>query len=257
MSEMKILAYGGTDVGKVRENNEDNFLILNLETQTSGNIEVPASLEKGVFLVVADGMGGAAAGETAALQVIEASRQIGVLEGLSPFEVNVYSVIEAQKRCYEIVKEKPSFMGMGSVATFAFLKDDIAYISQIGDTRFYLYRNKTLELMTEDQNFVTELVKLGIITPEQASFHPQRNAVTQAIGAVDEIDPVHKKVKLEPGDMILLCSDGLSGMVSHVEIQLILDSSSDLQDILTILIDTANANGGHDNITAIVAKILN
>jgi protein phosphatase len=111
--------------------------------------------------------------------------------------------------------------------------------------------------MTEDQNFVTELVKLGIITPEQASFHPQRNAVTQAIGAVDEIEPVHKKVKLEPGDMILLCSDGLSGMVSHVEIQLILDSSSDLQDILTILIDTANANGGHDNITAIVAKILN
>lgn len=256
MSEMKIIAYGGTDTGKIRENNEDNFLILNPENRALGNIDTPISLEKGAFLVVADGMGGAAAGETASLQVVEAAKDVGVMEGLSPFEINLTSLLEAQKRCYEIVKEKPSLMGMGSVATYAFLKEDIAYISQIGDTRLYLYRNKTLDLVTEDQNFVSELVKLGVITPEQATFHPQRNAVTQAIGAVEEIEPVHTKVRLEPGDILLLCSDGLSGMVTNVEIQLILDSSEDLQDLLSILIDTANANGGHDNITAIVAKII-
>jgi PPM family protein phosphatase len=253
---MRIIAYGNSDKGKVRENNEDNFLILNLSNQETGNIEEPLDLEKGAYLVVADGMGGAAAGETAALQVVEAAGHCGKLSRLSPKEINLASVLEAQRRCLEIVRSEPRLLGMGSVATYSFIQGNKAYISQVGDTRFYLYRNKSLELITEDQNYVAEMVKLGIITPEQASFHPQRNAVTQAIGAVDDITPVTSELELQVGDILLLCSDGLSGMVSPVELQMNLDGSEDLQDLLSILIDTANANGGHDNITAIIAKIM-
>lgn len=254
---MKVVAYGSTDVGRIRENNEDNYLILEIQSKKRGNISFPVSTEKGVYLVVADGMGGAAAGETAALQVIEASFHCAIQNGLTPLETNLASIIEAQRRCLEIVKQNPKLLGMGSVGTFVYIKENIAYISQIGDTRLYLYRNKNLEQITEDQNFVSELVRLGIITAEQAAFHPQRNAVTQAIGAVDEIEPQHQKLELQVDDILLLCSDGLTGMVSDIEIQLILGSSESLEDIPGILIDTANANGGHDNITVIVAKIVN
>lgn len=254
---MKVVAFGSTDIGKIRENNEDNFLILDIQKRKVGNISDPVSLETGVYLVVADGMGGAAAGETAALQVIESSIYCAIQNGLTPLETNLASILEAQRRCFNIVKQNPQLLGMGSVGTFVYLKDDIAYISQIGDTRLYLYRKKSLEQITEDQNFVSELVKLGIITQEQAAFHPQRNAVTQAIGAIDEIEPKHQKLELQENDILLLCSDGLSGMVSDIELQLILGSSESLEDIPSILIDTANANGGHDNITAIVAKIVN
>ncbi|MCB1178741.1 MAG: serine/threonine-protein phosphatase, partial [Leptospiraceae bacterium] len=147
-------------------------------------------------------------------------------------------------------------LGMGSVATYAYFKQNKIFVSQVGDTRLYLYRNKTLEQITEDQNFVTELVKLGIITKEQAEFHPQRNAVTQAIGAVDEVVPVFHELEVKSGDRLLICSDGLTGMLSDIEIQLILDGSNELNEIVSILIDTANANGGHDNITVILAEFL-
>ncbi len=254
---MKVVAYGSTDVGRIRENNEDNFLILDVYSQKTGNIHTPISTDTGIFLVVADGMGGAAAGETASLQVIEASFYCAIQNGLTPFETNLASILEAQRRCLEIVKQNPKLIGMGSVGTFVYIKENIAYISQIGDTRLYLYRNKNLEQITEDQNFVSELVRLGIITEEQAAFHPQRNAVTQAIGAIDEIEPKHQKLEIQPNDILLLCSDGLTGMVSDIEIQLILGSSESLEDIPSILIDTANTNGGHDNITVVVAKIVN
>lgn len=253
---MKIVAYGSTDVGRIRENNEDNYLILEIHSRKIGNISEPVSTENGVYLVVADGMGGAAAGETASLQVIESSIYCATQNGLTPFETNLASIFEAQKRCFEIVKQNPKLLGMGAVGTFVYIKDNSAYISQIGDTRLYLYRNKNLEQITEDQNFVTELVRLGIITAEQAAFHPQRNAVTQAIGAVDEIEPKHQELELQVGDILLLCSDGLTGMVSDIEIQLILGSTESIEDIPSILIDTANANGGYDNITAIVAKVV-
>jgi protein phosphatase len=254
---MKVKAFGDTNVGKVRENNEDNFLIVNIEKETTTAFLEPT--EGPVYLVVADGMGGAVAGETASAIVVQSALS-SVLgnKSKSPFEINALSILHAQKNCLEMVRSKPEFMGMGSVATYLYIDQAKAkaYVSQVGDTRLYRYRNKTLEQITEDQNFVTELVKMKIITKEQAEFHPQRNAVTQAIGAIDEIIPVMQEFDLQVGDKLLLCSDGLNSMVSDIEIQLILDSSSNLKDIVSILIDTANANGGHDNITVIVVEIL-
>ena len=127
-------------------------------------------------------------------------------------------------QCHRMIQTKPGLMGMGTVATVAIVKGNELSISQIGDTCLYIYRDKTLIQVTEDQNFVSELVRIGIITPEQAMIHPQRNAVTQAVGSMRPIIPViiHRSLS---GDKLLLCSDGLNAMISDMEIQLLLESS--------------------------------
>jgi PPM family protein phosphatase len=255
---MKIRAFGATDIGRVRENNEDNFLIFSPSDDKEGNITKKRSTEKGILLLVADGMGGAAAGETASALVISSAKAYSkeALSEVSPIELSYNCLLIAQEACKMVIEKNPSFTGMGSVATNVFVKDEKAFISQVGDTRLYLYRNKSLEQITEDQNLVTELLKLGLISEEQAQYHPQRNAVTQAVGAGDELHPVESILELEIGDKLLLCSDGLNGTISDIELQLILDSSQNLEDIVHNLIHTANANGGHDNITVILAEIL-
>jgi serine/threonine protein phosphatase PrpC len=255
---MKIRAFGATDVGRIRENNEDNFLIFSPSENREGNISKKKSTDKGFILLVADGMGGAAAGETAAAIVVSSAKTYSkeTQEEVTPLELAYNCLIIAQEACKMVIEKNPAFNGMGSVATNVYVKDEKAFISQVGDTRLYLFRNKQLEQITEDQNLVTELVKLGLINEEQAQNHPQRNAVTQAVGAGDDLHPVESILELEIGDKLLICSDGLNGTVSDVEIQLILDGSSDLEDIVHNLIETANANGGHDNITVVLAEIL-
>ncbi|MCB1142150.1 MAG: serine/threonine-protein phosphatase [Leptospiraceae bacterium] len=255
---MKVVAFGGSDVGKVRENNEDNYLIYNLLKSQEGDIIEPEDTGEGILMVVADGMGGAAAGEKASEIVINTAKStlIQYAHEKDPDEITFKAIEKAQEVCKSTVKINPEWMGMGSVATYVYIKEKRIYISQVGDTRLYRYRNKTLEQITEDQNLVTELVKIGLITPEQAVYHPQRNAVTQAIGAIENVIPMSYTFDLEVGDKILICSDGLNGMISDIELQLILDCSEDLKEILNMLINTANAYGGHDNITVIIAEIL-
>lgn len=254
---MMIKAFGATDIGKLRENNEDNFLIFRPVLKQEGDIGTEYSTENGVLLLVADGMGGAAAGETASAMAVATAK--ACLEEYhtqnTSLELMQISILTAQKGCQMIVQDRPELSGMGTVATYVYVKNNKADIAQIGDTRLYLYRNKSLEQLTEDQNLVTELVKAGLITLEQAQYHPQKNAVTQAIGALDDVNPYFYTLEVQKGDILLLCSDGLTNMVSDLEIQLALDSSADLQNIPSILIDTANANGGYDNITVIVAEI--
>ncbi len=254
---MKIVAYGMTDRGRVRENNEDNFIILDIAKKKEGNIEDPRFLNSGIFLVVADGMGGAAAGERASEIVINSAKQISLenKKDSEPDEISFESIKMATEECKKLTRKNPDWMGMGSVATYAFLYKKIAFITQIGDTRLYLHRDKELKQITEDQNLVTELLKLGMITPEQALFHPQKNAVTQAIGAADDLNPVEYRVQLKIGDRLLICSDGLSGMLSDIEIQSILETNSSKEAIQN-LIETANHNGGIDNITVILAEIV-
>jgi PPM family protein phosphatase len=255
---MRLKAFGATDVGKVRENNEDNFLIYIPEEEKEGMIPKKKSTEQGILLLVADGMGGAVAGETAAAIVISSAITYSKeeIKKITPMELAYNCLIIAHEACKLVIEKNPTLSGMGSVATNVFIKDEKAFISQIGDTRLYLFRSHSLEQITEDQNLVTELVKFGLITEEQAQFHPQRNAVTQAVGAGEEIHPVETILELEVGDKLLLCSDGLNGTVSDIEIQLILDSTDSLEDIVQTLIDTANSNGGYDNITIILAEIL-
>ena len=254
---MKIIAFGLTDRGKVRENNEDNFLILDVGKKKVGDISDPRFLTAGIYLIVADGMGGAAAGEKASEIVVNTAQSTALenKQGVDPDEVSFEAIKNAIKDCKLSIKKNPEWIGMGSVVTYAYLHKKNAFITQVGDTRLYLYRDKELNQITEDQNLVTELLKLRMITAEQAKFHPQRNAVTQAIGATDDINPVQYHIKLKVGDKLLICSDGLTAMLSDLEIQSILDSGYNNKDILQNLLDTANENGGIDNITIILAEI--
>ena len=255
---MNIRAFGKTDIGIIRENNEDNFLIMNIGNGDEGDIKNPASTSDGIILLVADGMGGAVAGETASLiMVTESAKYIRDHKTTKPEDVVRECLLVAHDQCHRMIKLNPGLMGMGTVATAAIVKGDQLFISQIGDTRLYLYRNKTLIQVTEDQNFVSELVRIGIITPEQAMIHPQRNAVTQAVGSIEPIIPVDYIQSLEPGDKLLICSDGLNAMISDMEIQLLLESSKSLEVIVDNLIFAAKDSGGHDNITIILAEVQN
>ncbi|MBK8395646.1 MAG: serine/threonine-protein phosphatase [Leptospiraceae bacterium] len=253
---MNIRAFGKTDIGIIRENNEDNFLIMNISTGEEGNLENPVSTDNGILLLVADGMGGAVAGETASLiMVTESAKYLHSKKAPDPEVAARDCLLVSHEQCHKMIKLNPGLMGMGTVATVAILKENKVFISQIGDTRLYIYRNKSLLQITDDQNFVSELVRLGIITPEQGMIHPQRNAVTQAIGSIEPVIPVDYSENLEPGDKLLLCSDGLNGMISDLEIQLLLESSDDLEVVINNLIDAAKDSGGHDNITVILAEV--
>lgn len=253
---MNIRAFGKTDIGIIRENNEDNFLIMNIGIGEEGDIKKPTSTEDGILLLVTDGMGGAVAGETASLiMVTESAKYMRANKTANPEDAVRECLLVSHDQCHRMIKLNPGLMGMGTVATVAVLKRNKLSISQIGDTRLYIYRNKTLLQITEDQNFVSELVRLGIITPEQAMIHPQRNAVTQAIGSIEPIIPVDYSENVQAGDKILLCSDGLNGMISDLEMQLLLESSNDLEVVIDNLIDAAKDSGGHDNITVILAEV--
>ncbi len=255
---MNIRAFGKTDIGIIRENNEDNFLIMNIASSQEGDLKDPTSTSKGIMLLVADGMGGAVAGETASLiMVTESAKYLREHKTTNSEDAARECLLVAHDQCHRMIKLNPGLMGMGTVATVAILKDNQLFISQIGDTRLYLYRNKTLLQVTEDQNFVSELVRIGIITPEQAMIHPQRNAVTQAVGSIEPIIPVDYSQNLEVGDKILICSDGLNAMISDMEIQLILESSKNLEVVIDNLIFAAKDSGGHDNITIILAEVTN
>lgn len=255
---MKIRVHGITDKGKLRENNEDNFLILDIGKKKSGDIDDPRFLTSGIFLVVADGMGGAAAGEKASEIVISTAREVALqnLTASDPDEISFQCIKSAVAECKKITKRNPEWIDMGSVATYAYLHKKNAFIAQVGDTRLYLHRERELKQITEDQTLINELMKLDLITADQARIHPQRNAVTQAIGSMGDLNPVTYHIPLKIGDRILLCSDGLSGMVSDLEIQSILESHSNIPDALKILLETALENGGIDNITVILADIL-
>jgi PPM family protein phosphatase len=253
---MNITAFGKTDIGIIRENNEDNFLIMNIGTSKEGDIKNPTSTVNGIFLLVADGMGGAVAGETASLiMVTESAKYLQTHKTSNPEDVARECLLVSHDQCHRMIKLNPGLMGMGTVATVAIVKDNVLSISQIGDTRLYLYRDKTLIQITEDQNFVSELVRIGIITPEQAMIHPQRNAVTQAVGSIEPIIPVDYTQALLAGDKLLVCSDGLNAMISDMEIQLLLESSKKLEVVVDNLIYAAKDSGGHDNITIILAEV--
>lgn len=253
---MKITAFGKTDIGNIRENNEDNLLILDISSGKEGDVPVPISSDNGVLLVVADGMGGAAAGETASLiMVTEALKFVQANSQMNPPDMVRQCLFAAHIQCHRMIKLNPPLAGMGTVATVCLLKGSKLSISQIGDTRLYLHREQTLEQITEDQNFVSELVKIGLITPEQALIHPQRNAVTQAVGSIEPIEPVEYSLDLKDKDRILICSDGLNSMISDMEIQLILETEMDLEDTVDRLIAAAKDSGGYDNITVILAEV--
>jgi protein phosphatase len=250
--------YAITDVGKVRQNNEDNYLVNELTSHRRPELDEVYATEPGqvTVLMVSDGMGGAAAGEVASLLGVEAVKNYFVERAGTVF--TYHDIDEAlQLANLSVLQhafENPEKLGMGATATLAIIQDSELLIGQVGDSRAYLLRNQELEQITVDQTYVNQLVESGKITPEEAEIHPRKNLILQALGSKDFLDVVISRRTLQDGDKLLLCSDGLSGMLSAEEIAVVVESRESLKESCKLLVDYANAKGGIDNITVILAE---
>ncbi|MCL7970916.1 MAG: Stp1/IreP family PP2C-type Ser/Thr phosphatase [marine benthic group bacterium] len=235
-----------TDVGRVRRSNEDS---------------VHCSEESGVF-VVADGMGGHAAGEVASAIASEwiAERLCGscVTMELEQVEDRFRTAfVEAGREILRQAAENTNQLGMGTTATVLLLRSDGRYvIGHIGDSRAYLLRDDELEQITRDHSWVQEQVDRGMITPEQAKHHPQSNIITRALGTEAYPTPDLYNGTAAPGDIFLLASDGLTDMLSEEHMRKILQEEENPERCVSQLVKEANRAGGLDNISALVARIV-
>jgi PPM family protein phosphatase len=235
MSPFKLVAAGVTDVGRVRDGNEDDFL------DQSNRLGLVA---------VADGMGGHRAGEVASATALEALRA-AVASG-EPLR-------DAIEGANDAVLEKSvsdqEFHGMGTTLTAGMLgSDGHLVVGHVGDSRAYLVRDGELSQITDDHSLVEEMVRNGELTPEQAEVHPRRSVITRALGIDPQVEVDEYPIELQPGDRILFCSDGLTTMVRPDEIASILGREPDLRRAAQLLVDAANAAGGEDNITAVIIE---
>lgn len=253
--------FGMTDVGLVREHNEDNFMIADLNQGSgplSGEEEIGGVVdERGFALAVCDGMGGAAAGEVASHMAVDTLFEM--LRGDQPAEDRdsfarrlVASVEEAGARIFLAAKRDRTRRGMGTTATVAGLVDKVLFIGQVGDSRCYLLRNGRLSLVTKDQSLVNQLIEAGQLTEDEAEAFEHSNIILQALGTTEQVAVDLTFVELRRGDRLLLCSDGLSGLVHDDAIREEMACVGPLPQLAERLIGLANAAGGHDNVTCIV-----
>jgi protein phosphatase len=230
---------GATHIGKIRRNNEDAFALrpeLNLA-------------------VVADGMGGAACGEIASAMTVE--EVVRYLENPPPVPAadRVQEAIRAANdRVWQAARARAGCSGMGSTVVLAYWQDHHLWVANVGDSRAYRYRHNQLTQLSFDQNVANELrVSLGL-TEAQIGQYPYRNALTMAIGAAEKVVARLAEDTLQHGDIILLCSDGLSGPLTDAHLAQVLGSPASLNDMVKRLIDDANSAGGPDNITAVLLR---
>jgi protein phosphatase len=232
-----------TDVGIVRSGNEDTYLML---------------ADRGVF-IVADGMGGHAAGEVASEMAVRiTSHEIGSLRGLSDAEAGDrlrLAIRTANDAIFERTLAEHDKRGMGTTATVLILMPRRYLIGQVGDSRAYLLRKGQLLQLTKDHSYVQELVDAGLLTPDQAWVHPCSRVITRCVGASGDVVPDIYFGSLEQGDILLIASDGLTGMLEDEHLIRILSSDGGPQHWVDLMITEANRRGGLDNITAIVIRI--
>jgi len=259
-----VVVFGQSDVGLVRENNEDSFLLMDLTGAEKIALANPVHLvgRKGSLFLVADGMGGAEAGEVASRMAVELvslhmSKRLRKSKFLSrqAFVRSLKKSIEqANAIIYKEGYRDKRHKGMGTTLTGAGVYDGALFFAQVGDSRGYLVRNGSIAQMTQDQSLVAHLVASGALSPEEAKIHPQRNVILQALGVQKRVDVKVSLVELRRGDWAVLCSDGLSGKVEADEINGILKGSAGPKEACQQLIDVAKERGGEDNITVIAAK---
>ena len=228
-----------TDTGRRRLRNEDAFVF-----------EPP-------LFAIADGMGGAQAGELASRLAAAAIEEAGAAAGDA--EAVAAAVRAANARIFERSLTDPAVAGMGTTATVALVDEHAGTltIAHVGDSRGYRYRGGVLEQLTTDHSLVAELVRSGVLTPEEAERHPQRSAITRAVGTERAIDADVFTMLVEPGDLFLLCSDGLTDMLSKNEIaETIIAAERDPDAAARALVAAANAHGGEDNITVVLFELV-
>ncbi|MEN8238124.1 MAG: PP2C family serine/threonine-protein phosphatase [Actinomycetota bacterium] len=238
---MRYVWATGTDAGKVRDQNEDSLF-----PSTSGASEGPA------VLMVADGMGGAVAGEVASRLAVEAASRDLDDHAIEP----TARVASANEAVIEATLADPSLAGMGTTMTLVRLNPDgTSDFAHVGDSRAYILTEGGLRMLTTDHTLINELIELGKITPKEAESHPHRHMLTRVLGigpiAIDAFS-----IELQPGDRILLCSDGLTTMVADFTIEQILDAGEGVEPTSWALIEQANTAGGVDNTTVVLIDVL-
>jgi protein phosphatase len=258
---IRVRLFGRTDVGQIREHNEDNFLVADLTRRSRSLMEtdrVQSVAERGTVLGVCDGMGGAAAGEVASQLAVDIIYE-KLSQGDPPTSHDdlarrlVNAVEEAGGRIFGEARADRTRRGMGTTATIAALLDSRLFVAQVGDSRAYVLRGDKFVQVSRDQSLVNQLIEAGQLTEEEAETFEHNNIILQALGTAETVQVDLTYVDLRHGDTLLVCSDGLSGMVRADEMREVLLSHRDPFDACKELVDRANRAGGHDNITVIVA----
>jgi protein phosphatase len=257
-----------THPGRVRKNNEDAYLLSALDGEEpilNGSARSLKVGGPGLLVAVADGMGGAAAGEVASREGLAAValflfghwglQATGARQEADLFAALETAVEKASDAVLRYSDDDRTARGMGSTLTAAVIWDGSAFIAQIGDSRAYLLRQGTLYQITEDQTLVNDMVAHGTITREQARTHPQRNMITQALGSPQPLKVALTRLRLRRGDRLLCCSDGLHGEVPDADLQAILEQDLSPRRSLELLVEAALAHGGRDNITGILLAL--
>ena len=264
-SPVVIQVFAQTDVGRTREHNEDSFIVVNLSEgeplRFERLVEQPADPAATLFMV-ADGMGGAAAGEVASATAVDVvlrhlREKLAEKRGPEPAELVDELTHAAEKANWSIFQQavnKPELRGMGTTATIAALLNDTIYLAQVGDSRAYLVRAGIATQLTKDQSLMQKLIEAGELTEEEAALSERRNIILQALGPEANVKVDLTMQPVRRGDVLLLCSDGLSGQVRPEDIARVVDEELDLSVACDRLIAMANDQGGPDNITVVAAR---
>ena len=262
---IRVEVFGKTDLGRTRDHNEDRFLVADLSRKAASlqpDVRQHDIGPRGTLLVVADGMGGAAAGELASEMATDTIYSHLVKTWNAEDEVTPQRFAYRLKEAVEVAnasihahaKAHPEVRGMGTTTTAAGVLNDHLYLTQVGDSRAYLIRGGQAHQITKDQSLMQRLVEAGELTEEEAAQSERRNIILQALGPDPKVkvDLTHQEVRR--GDILVLCSDGLSGQVKKEEIAQIVSQTPDLSAACDKLISLANERGGPDNITVVIAR---
>jgi serine/threonine protein phosphatase PrpC len=238
-----------TDVGRQRQHNEDNVAYIVPKD--------PAVLtHKGALFVVADGMGGHAAGEVASEMAAINVSTIYYQDTDSDAATSLLRAVKyTNALIYQHAMQQVEHNGMGTTCVAAVLLANTLYVANVGDSRAYLVRKGRVRQISRDHSWVAEQVRIGAMTPQEASIHEMRNMITRSLGSMADVEVDIFMEPVEVGDVLVMCSDGLHGMVSDPEILQIIEGYS-TQESVYRLIERANAHGGNDNITALVARVV-
>jgi len=247
---MELHVHGETETGRVRDHNEDSLLRL-------GGEQSPPGID--ALLVIADGMGGHAAGEVASKLTVDHIKEqftsgAFLATAADKLEEALGTLLQNVNLWVYTAGQDTDKRGMGTTCTLVAIKDSHFYYAHVGDSRAYLLRGRKLEQVTDDHSWVEEMVRAGSLSKEEARTHPNRNVITRAIGLDASVSVDTGCCALRDGDLVMLCSDGLNSMISDEEILNVLEVSSH-ETVCTDLITAANQAGGHDNTSVVVACV--
>ena len=237
-------SYSVTDIGRKRKMNQDYVFATDSPIGGLDNL-----------YIVADGMGGHNAGEYASAFSVEELKDLIVELGQAEIEIILHRALqEVNRRLRTVAASDSRYYGMGTTIVIATVRGGILYVANVGDSRLYLKKNR-LRQITVDHSLVEEMVLAGTLDQKNARTHPDKNVITRAIGAEDTLEIDFFREKVSDGNIVLMCSDGLTNMVEDSEIEEILGSSKSLEEAGGVLLSKANENGGADNISVLLVKI--